>query len=237
MLRRFILMLTVAWTITLFSLATVWGEEMPVDNGRAEVINALADLFKSKEVITGDEVTAFKEKIKPPVADGKDLEELLALLRKKEAIGEEEAAEITGRIRNSSIPGGDIEAMVDSLRVQGTLTGEEADGIMDKLAATPLGKEKAQYERIMANVAREIRKEVQGMMKKEIKEEAVQEAKAETKKSLPDWLNRIRFGGDVRFRYEGDFFDENNADILTSDGSKLVNTKIDRNRFLLRARL
>jgi putative porin len=238
MLRRFILMLTVAWTITLFSLAAAWGEEMPADNGRAEVIGALADLFRDKEAITGDEAAALKEKIKPPMPAGKDLEELLALLQKKGVIGEEESAEIINRIRSSSIPGGDIEALVDSLRVQGTVTSEEADGIMDKLRATPLGKEKEQYERIMANVAREIRKEVQGMMKKEIKEEAIKEAKAETRKSLPEWLNRIRFGGDLRFRYEGAFFDQNNADILKPDKpAELMNTKVDRHRFLLRARL
>ena len=237
MLRRFILMLMTAWTIMVFGLAAAWGEDMPADNGRAEVINALADLFKSKEVITGEEAAAVKEKIKPPIADGKDLEVLLILLHDKGVVGDEENMEITSRVRNSSIPGRDIEAVVDYLRVLGTLTGEEADGIMDKLAATPLGKEKALYERIMANVTREIRNEVQGTMKKEIKEEAVLEAKSETKKSLPEWLNRISFGGDLRFRYEGDFFDQGNADILSSDGTQLVNTKVDRNRFLLRARL
>jgi hypothetical protein len=238
MLRRFILMLTVAWTIMLFGLATAWGEEIPADNGRTEVITALAELFKGKDVITDAELATFKEKIKTPDSAGKELEVLLTLLQGKGVISEEESAEIMSRVRKSYIPGRDIEAMVDSLRVLGTVTGEEADGIMDKLLATPLGKEKELYERIMANVAREIRKEVQGNMKKEIKEEAVQEAKAETKKSLPEWLNRFSFNGDVRLRYEGDFLDENNADILSpSNPTTLMNSKIDRNRLILRVRL
>src|SRR5476651_34067 len=112
MLRRFILMLMTAWTIMVFGLAAAWGEDMPADNGRAEVINALADLFKSKEVITGEEAAAVKEKIKPPIADGKDLEVLLILLHDKGVVGDEENMEITSRVRNSSIPGRDIEAVV-----------------------------------------------------------------------------------------------------------------------------
>ncbi len=237
MLRRFILVLTVAWITTVFSMAA-WGEEKPADNGRVEVIGALVDLFKNKEVITGDEATALKEKIKTPDEAGKDLEAVLTVLRSKGTIDEDEYAEITNKVRNSFIPGGDIEAVVDYLRVQGTLSGEEADGIMAKLASTPLGKEKALYDRVMASVTKEIRKEVQGTMKNEIKEEAVLEAKSETRKSLPDWLNRISFAGDVRLQYEGDFFDQNNA-LLLNPGSPttLLNTTTDRNRLLLRARL
>ncbi len=237
MIRRFNLMLMVACTVTFFSFMPAWGEELPADNGRSEVVVALAEVFRSREVISADEAAAFRERMKTAGA-GKDLEILIDLLRSKGAIGEEQSIEVISRTRSSSIPGGDIAELVDYLRVQGTLGSEEADGIMAKLRTTPLGKEKELYETIMDNITREIRKEVQGVMKREIRDEAVKEAKSETKKSLPDWLGRIKLGGDLRLRYQGEFFDKNNADMLKPDKpTEVMNTKNDRHRLLLRARL
>jgi hypothetical protein len=55
---------------------------------------------------------------------------------------------------------------------------------------------------------------------------------------VPAWVDRIRFGGDVRLRYQGDYFDKNNADFLNpSNPTELLNSKTDRSRLALRARL
>jgi len=237
MLRRFILVLIVAWTIALSGLAAAWGEDRQADNGRGEVIAALVDTLKENGTITAQEQSALKERAKPSLT-GKDLEEVAALLRSKGVIGDEEEAEIESRIHNTSVPGGDIEATVEFLRVQGIVSGQQAEELLAKLSATPLGKEKVYYERVVAGVTRELRKQVEGELKKEIREEAVREAKSETKKSFPDWLNRFALSGDLRLQYEGDFFDQNNAMLLSpSAPTTLLNTTQDRNRMLVRARL
>jgi len=52
------------------------------------------------------------------------------------------------------------------------------------------------------------------------------------------WAQRIRWGGDVRLRYQEDYFDEENADILRPDDpTQLMNTKTDRERGRVRLRL
>jgi hypothetical protein len=238
MLRRFALMLPLACTITLFCLGFARGEETPADNGRTGVVRGLAGIFQEKGTLSAAELADFSEKLQPGDPAGKDLEALLTLLQEKGALGEEQHAELSIMIDGSSIPGGDIEAVVSYLRVQGTLSGEQADAVMARLHDTPLGREKERYQLIMDNVTRELRKEVQGVLKQQIKDEAIQEAKAETRKSLPEWLGRFKLGGDFRFRYQADLFDRKNADILRPDApTQLMNTKIDRNRFLLRARL
>lgn len=57
-------------------------------------------------------------------------------------------------------------------------------------------------------------------------------------KTVPDWINRVKFSGEVRLRDQGDFYDENNALMLDpNDPSELMNTQDSRNRIRLRARL
>ena len=56
--------------------------------------------------------------------------------------------------------------------------------------------------------------------------------------SVPEWTRRIRWNGDARLRYEGIFFNPENAiDRDPSDPSTIMNTTTDRNRFRYRARL
>lgn len=54
-----------------------------------------------------------------------------------------------------------------------------------------------------------------------------------------DWTQRLKFSGDLRLRYEGAFFDKDNAQGLArpDNPSQALNTTHDRNRFLVRARL
>jgi hypothetical protein len=52
------------------------------------------------------------------------------------------------------------------------------------------------------------------------------------------WAQRIRWGGDIRLRYQTDRFDENNADLLKPDQpDALMNTQVDRDRFRYRVRV
>ena len=52
------------------------------------------------------------------------------------------------------------------------------------------------------------------------------------------WAQRIKFGGDIRLRYQGNLYDDANAELLNpSDPTKLLNTTNDRHRFRYRARV
>ncbi len=53
-----------------------------------------------------------------------------------------------------------------------------------------------------------------------------------------EWASRIRWGGDIRLRYEKDFYDEENYDTLYDpDANEIVNTTVDRSRYRYRVRL
>lgn len=100
---------------------------------------------------------------------------------------------------------------------------------------------------------------VRKQIKEEVKKEVVAQAKEENwaaPNTFPEWLNRIRFSGDVRGRYEGQFFPDGNDNtgglpnfnsINTGspyDASQanprfppMLNADKDRNRFRIRARL
>lgn len=55
---------------------------------------------------------------------------------------------------------------------------------------------------------------------------------------LPEWLNRFKVYGDMRLRYEGQFFDKNNGDFVQPSNLDLIlNSKTDRTMLRVRARL
>ena len=67
------------------------------------------------------------------------------------------------------------------------------------------------------------------------------ENNAETERKVlqaSEWASRVRFGGDIRLRYEGKFYDKNNASFLSPTApSTLENTSIDQQRARYRLRL
>ncbi|HVP77593.1 MAG TPA: putative porin [Thermodesulfobacteriota bacterium] len=96
-------------------------------------------------------------------------------------------------------------------------------------------------EKITASVTEEVKKEVQEQVRSQVKEEVAKEVKdAGLVETAAEWLKkRINIYGDVRLRYQGDFFDKDNVVGLLkpSNPTQILNTTEDRNRFLLRARL
>lgn len=89
---------------------------------------------------------------------------------------------------------------------------------------------------------------VKKQLRDEIREEVMAKAQSEgwaTPGSLPDWLDRIAWEGDLRLRYEMNSFPEGNADVLTLNdfydqdpgNTSIANSTEDRNRFRVRARL
>jgi hypothetical protein len=103
-----------------------------------------------------------------------------------------------------------------------------------------------------------IRKQIADEVRSEVMTEAQEEHWA-APDALPDWTKRIKIDGDVRFRYLGDMFDENNGNQFinfnainngsafdannygvnngTQANPPFLNTTEDRNRFRLRARI
>lgn len=54
----------------------------------------------------------------------------------------------------------------------------------------------------------------------------------------PAWVDRLHWGGDLRLRYQGDYFDPDNALLLDpSEPDELLNTREDRHRARYRIRL
>ena len=99
----------------------------------------------------------------------------------------------------------------------------------------------------------EIRDEVRNDLKDEVVDDVLEHAKEESwgvPGAYPDWMKRIRFYGDIRFRSQGDFFaDDNSAQyrdfnaINDAGGTAkagedaFFNTSVDRGRLRLRFRL
>lgn len=111
-----------------------------------------------------------------------------------------------------------ISALVTLLQEKNLISPQESARIIEK-SATRAAQEKKQVEE---TVRREIREEVP----KEIE-----------KVAAPEWTKRIKYRGDIRLRYEKDFYDKNNADLAKPEKpGELMNTKIDQDRFKYRLR-
>jgi hypothetical protein len=171
--------------------------------------------------------------------------------------------------------------LVNILLQQGVITQEQADGLIPQVddeafvtrqavtdattkadeaakaasaaasAATPPGSKRISY------VPEVVKKQLREEIRKEVMTQAKDEGWASPGK-YPEWASRMRFYGDLRGRWEGQFFPDggynanagNHVDFNAintgspydvSDGYRqngpLFNTTEDRNRFRLRARL
>jgi len=83
---------------------------------------------------------------------------------------------------------------------------------------------------------------VKNEIRDQVREDVLAQAKAERwgePGALPEWLDRISFDGDLRFRFQANLYPPGNTPVLTYNaitGSQLTNTTEDENRFLVRAR-
>lgn len=144
-------------------------------------------------------------------------------------------------------------AIISLLKEKNIITDAEAKNILSRQRQAPVGQlsspppvtvvvpEGQQYlQTITDTVARDIKEDVKQEVKLALKDEIAREVKLEAfTGSVPAWTKRIRFGGDVRLRYQGDFFDQTNAEFADPSGGGTValNSKIDRNRVRYRVRI
>lgn len=157
--------------------------------------------------------------LQPAVGHADSTEEIINLLKAKNIITAEEAANILERHKGEAAQ------------------AAPQTGAKPVTIVMPKGQ---RYPKATTDpVAKDIREEVARQVKQELKDEIAKEVKREASAaSALDWSKRIRFGGDVRLRYQDDMFDDNNAQLISpADPTELINRTIDRDRLVYQARL
>jgi len=156
------------------------------------------------------------------------IEELTRILVKNGLITKEQAEAIMLRKDEGSLSA--LAALTEILKTKGLISADDADRVSGKTAPGVSATELA--------ASPGMKKEERDKMKAEIKDEVIQETNAKMQVAAnPEWTKRIRFGGDIRLRYNGDYFPKDNDDIIKPDLSGIINSKNDRHRMLIRARL
>ncbi|RJP81429.1 MAG: outer membrane receptor for ferric coprogen and ferric-rhodotorulic acid [Desulfobacteraceae bacterium] len=143
-------------------------------------------------------------------------------------------------------PSGQVD-LIELLKQKGVISETEALQLKERSAEKEGGVQAGdtlvspENRAIADQVAEKIGEQVTDRVKDRIKTEMEASDQAWLDKiyvSVPEWTRRIRWNGDVRLRYEGNFYNPENADFLDpADPSRLMNSKTDRNRFRYRARL
>lgn len=135
------------------------------------------------------------------------------------------------------------QAILDALVEKGILSKDAAKGLVREaeakgaeraaaVAAEEAGVVRVQY--VPESVKREIREQ--------IRKEVVAKAKAErwgAVNAVPEWVDRLKWEGDLRVRQQSEFFADGNAApaFFQASGVDLNNTSEERNRMRVRARL
>lgn len=140
-------------------------------------------------------------------------------------------------------------SLVDALVKQGVLNEERAQAIMEqaKIKTPPSEAEVAAHDSNAAATPGVVRvpyvpQFIRDQIRDQIKDEVVAQARDEhwgVPGAYPAWLDRISWDGDLRVRYQGDYFADNNvpAAFLQANGFNIDNTSEDRQRGRVRLRL
>jgi len=142
--------------------------------------------------------------------------------------------------------------LIQILVQQGVLTQEKADALVQQAQTQALATVKAANAQTAANsappVAGEIRvpyvpESLRKQIADSVREEVVAQAKAERwgdVNMVPEWVDRLKWSGDIRVGYENDDFGNGNAPeyVFQAQGDTGVkNTLAERDRLRMRARL
>jgi hypothetical protein len=130
---------------------------------------------------------------------------------------------------------------------QGVLKQEAADDMLKK-AEQRAAEKTAQAQAAEAESGKGVVRVtyvpeiVRNEIREQIREEVVAQAKQERwgdVNAVPEWLDRLKWEGDIRLRYQADLFDDGNATPSTFQtiGQDIDNTQEDRQRERVRLRL
>lgn len=144
--------------------------------------------------------------------------------------------------------------LVKLLVEQGVIKQEVADGMLaeaEKRAKRKLARERAAEKAKLGEIEEQNKGVVRvtyvpESVKREIREQVRQEVVAQARQerwgdvnAVPEWLDRLKWEGDLRLRYQGDFFADGNAPeaAFNTSGHLISNTNEDRHRERIRLRL
>jgi len=198
--------------------------------GGGSDLQALIELLKEKDVLSSEELSALKARpVAAPRQPAKVLlpsqdREFIRLLKERWVKNKNRGADFDELAAEHSDPAD----LIGRLRVMGALSAAEADELdriyrdnymSGAVSSVMEGKEKEYLERIRKSVAWELDEKIQGRFKEH-------------------WTQNVKLSGDFRLRYQGEFFDENNAVIGRIDRpGEVANSTIDRHLVRIRARL
>lgn len=140
--------------------------------------------------------------------------------------------------------------LIDLLVQQGVIKREAADAMLSKARKDAAAKVAAQNSASpdaaaagkgvvrVTYVPEHIKREIREQIRQEVIAQARQERWGDVN-AVPEWVDRLKWEGDIRLRYQGDFFAESNAPATTFGviGQQIANTTEDRHRERLRLRL
>lgn len=176
-----------------------------------------------------------------PIPD-EELKPTIETLREQGMLGADEAAQIVQRIGRTWSPADEDEPIAPpDLEIEFSRTTLPKESLLADLAQLKRQKlltadeegrirkrflQKVALERVTSDIGEEARREIRNQVEARIP-------------ALPDWVKRVKLGGDMRLRYQGEYFDSNNAiDIpKPDDPSSALNTQTNRDRLRIRARL
>jgi len=144
--------------------------------------------------------------------------------------------------------------LVRLLVEQGVIKQDAADAMLveaEKRAQRKIARERAAEKARQGEIEAQNRDVVRVTyvpehIKREIRDHVRQEVVAQAKQerwgdvnAVPEWLDRLKWEGDIRLRYQGDLFAERNAPeaVFQNFGQSISNTREDRHRERLRLRL
>ncbi len=240
MFRRMIMM-------TIVLLACLWGSgvglcEDPADEKQASGVQTTTGVSAPSERI--DETT---EEESGRIADDQtdeqmeaqttepvrfnSTEALIDLMTSKGVISEEEAAAFIQQYREATSKTGVITV----------IPGEQGEDYLREITkdlSADLQEEVDRVKKDLDDTTEDLL--MRSRLAKKHRDELELELREDIDKQLrkSGWAQRFRWGGDIRLRYQGDYFDDDNADLLKPDDpNELMNTKEDRHRGRIRVRL
>jgi hypothetical protein len=119
----------------------------------------------------------------------------------------------------------DVRDQLKFLAHQRVLTPDEAAAVYGRF------DRKYPTDQFAENISMEVKSTIANQMEQKTSTISSLEKKMG---KLPEWLNRFKLYGDIRLRYQGDYFDKNNTD---DDGFSTPEITTDRQRFRIRTRL
>jgi hypothetical protein len=170
---------------------------------------------------------------------------LLLLLPALSAFGEQKNEEI------------DTDALIELLKKKGVLSEQEAEALKKRpsepqpaeepATTIPAEQQKIEIKKVEEEIKRveekhdrksdDLRRR-QRLADRQMEELERRLSDLNAKAFQSEWARRIRFGGDIRLRYQGDFYDNNNALLLDpNDPDTLLNTTNDTDQYRYRVRL